>query len=173
MFGLRKKEKEIHRRMRRLISIYLDGELDVVRRKELLGHLSVCEGCKSELEEEETAHSYLINALRPEVVGDIWAGIEERIFESEKKRDKKFLPVLTPIFRPAISYGIAALFGIFIGVFSGAFSAGLFETDSYTTSTFTGLKFESEPSSFEYLDKTPPNSLTALYYGSNMEKIDD
>ena len=171
MFGFRKKEG--HRQIRRLISIYLDGELDEALKEVLLGHLSACEGCKSEVEEQEAVHSYLVDALRPEEVGDIWSGIEEEIFESGKRREKKIISVFTPIFKPAISYGTAAILGIFIGVFSGALSAGLFGTDAYTSSTFAGLKSEGEPSSFEYLEKTPPNSLSALYLGSNMEEIND
>ena len=173
MFGFRKKGKEIHRRMRRLISVYLDGELDEVRKEELLGHLSACEGCSREIEEQEGVHSYLVDALNPEEVGDIWGTIDDKIFESDKERYKKFIPLFTPIFRPSISYATSALFGIFIGIFLVALSAGLFGTDSYTTSTFAGFNSSYEPSSFEYLEKTPPNSFSALYFGSNMEEIND
>lgn len=171
MFGFRK--REIQGKMRRLISIYLDGELDEMRKQELFDHLSACKSCRKELEEQETALSYLVKALRPEEAGDIWAGIEEKIIELGKKREKKFSSVFTPILRPALSYGTAALFGILIGVFFSVLSAGLFGTDSYTTSTFAGLKSGGEPPSFEYLEESPPNSLSALYFGSNLEEIDD
>ncbi len=173
MFGFGKNRKISHCGGKKLISIYLDGELDKMRKQELSAHLSFCKECKKELEEMKAAHSYLVETLKPEEVGDIWTGLEEKIFELGKKREQKFLFVFTSILRPALSYGTAALFGIFLGVFTGALSAGLFSTDSHTTSTFAGLRSEGVPQSFEYLEETPPNSLTALYFGSNLEEIDD
>jgi anti-sigma factor RsiW len=173
MFGFRKDRKRAHRKAKKLISIYLDGELDEVRKKELSDHLSACKECRNELKELEAAHSYLLEALKPEEVDDIWTGVEEKIFELGKGRESRLPFVFAPMLRPAVYYVTAAIFGIFIGAFSGALSAGFFETDSYTTSTFAGLGSRGEPSTFEYLEKTPPNSLTTLYFGSNLEERDD
>jgi anti-sigma factor RsiW len=173
MFAFGKSRKRYHKETKKLLSIYLDGELDEVRKEELFDHLSSCKSCMRELTEQKAVLSYLVEALGPEDVGDIWTGIEEKIIESGKSREKKILSVFTPIFRLTLSYGTAALFGILIGVLSGVLSAGLIITDSYTTSAFDGLKSGSEPTSFDYLKEAPPNSLSALYFGSNLEEIDD
>ena len=175
MFGFGKKSKSSHGSSKKLINIYLDGELDEAQTKELSAHLLVCEECRKELEEMKTAHSYLVRALEPEEVDDIWTGIEEKIFELGRKRENKILFVFTPILRPAAYYATAAVFGILLGVFSGGLSAGFFGTDSYsyTASTFADLSSEALPLSFDYLDETPPNSLSTLYFGEDSEERDD
>ena len=51
MFAFRKNKKRFHKERKKLISIYLDGELDEEQERELSDHLSVCKECKKELED--------------------------------------------------------------------------------------------------------------------------
>jgi anti-sigma factor RsiW len=147
-------------KMRRLISVYLDGELDPERASRLTAHLETCRQCRAEMAAQKELSSVLGAALEKEETPDILAGVlsalEDRKRHEHRVRDR----VLRPVLRPALAYSFAAIFGIAVGILVSS---------SLGTSTTTAT----DTLPVQYLSEAPPNSLITLYYGDTGEVTDE
>ena len=143
-------------RMRRLISVYLDGEMDRERTDRFMAHLETCARCRAELAAQRELSSVVADALRMEETPDILASVLWAL-DRRKRHDSR---VLSRLFgrrlRPVFVYSAAALFGIAVGILISSSLGG--------TSTAA-----SDPLPVQYLSETPPNSLISLYYGDDGE----
>jgi anti-sigma factor RsiW len=147
-------------RMRRLISVYLDGELDPKRTQRLMTHLEGCDRCRAQLAAGRQLTSTIASALHAEETPDIFADVL-RALEREKHRKSHAFPrLLNRTFKPAFAYAAAAIFGIGIGIIASS---------SLGTSTTAA----SDPLPVQYLSEAPPNSLITLYYGETEEVADE
>ena len=153
-----------HKRIKRLIGAYLDGELDPKMTKILLFHISWCDGCREYMESEKVLLSSIVTSLGSDKMVkqvDLWGDIRDGIKGiTREKGTKQLTPIFTRVLRPALVYNAAILIGITIGIF---------------TETLTGIgvqdKFvaEDEISYIDYLGESPPNSLMTLYFGEGSE----
>ena len=143
-------------RMRRLISVYLDGELDPKRTRRLLAHLEVCTRCREELEAGKQLTSTIASALRKEETPDILADVIRAVGREKQHRYHSPVRLFGRGFRPVFAYTAAAVFGIAVGIVASS---------SLSTTTTTA----SDPLPVQYLSEAPPNSLISLYYGDTGE----
>jgi anti-sigma factor RsiW len=143
-------------RMRRLISVYLDGELNQKRTRQLMAHLETCAKCNEELAAGKLLTSAVAAALRKEDTPDILADVLSAL-NREKSRES-FNPrrLFIGALRPALAYSTAAIFGI---------AAGILISSSFGASTTTAA----DPLPVQYLSEAPPNSLVNVYYGDTGE----
>lgn len=148
-------------RMRRLISVYLDGELDPKRTRRLMAHVEQCARCRDELAEATRLTSRLFSALSkeetPDILADVLSALDSRRLSESRRTARRFDFSL----RPVLAYSAAAVFGIAVGILvSSSFGVS---TDTATTDTLP----------VEYLSEAPPNSLITLYYGDTGEVVNE
>jgi hypothetical protein len=151
MFLIRHKRS----RMRRLISVYLDGELDKERQRELFSHLEVCPECREEMAAQRALTSIVGRALAQEDVPDILADVLTALERKRERRSHGLSSVFSWSPRPALAYAAAAALGIALGIliFSG---------------TGTTTAAVSDPLPIAYLSEKPPNSLITFYLGDTV-----
>jgi anti-sigma factor RsiW len=147
-------------RMRRLISVYLDGELDPKRTRLLKAHLEVCERCRDDLAEGRRVSSKLASALRKEETPDILMDVLGALNREKQRRHRGASRLLPGALKPAFAYGTAAVFGIAVGIMASL---------SLGTSTASAT----DPLPIQYLSEAPPDSLITLYYGDTAEVADE
>jgi anti-sigma factor RsiW len=143
-------------RMRRLISVYLDGEMGPERSDRLTAHLETCARCRTELAAQKELSSAIAGALRmvktPDVLPNVLSAIDRRTRHGYNSLDRLFGRAL----QPAFVYVAAALFGIAVGILV---SSSLGSTSTASTDALP----------VQYLSEAPPNSLISLYYGDTGE----
>ncbi len=143
-------------RMRRLIWVYLDGELDPKRTRRLMSHLETCAECRRELAAEKLLSSAVAAALRKEETPDILPDVLSALNHEKTKVYPNPSRLRFGTLRPVLAYSAAAIFGIAVGILVSS---------SFGTSTTTA----SDPLPVQYLSEAPPNSLITLYYGDTGE----
>jgi anti-sigma factor RsiW len=139
-------------RMRRLISVYLDGELDPKRTARLMAHLETCARCRARLAAEQEFAFTVAEALRKEETPDILVDVLSALNRRKGRESHAPGRLLGRALKPVIAYSAAALFGIAVGILVSS---------SLGASTTTA----SDPLPVQYLSEAPPNSLITLYYG--------
>ncbi len=147
-------------RMRRLISVYLDGELDQARTRRLMAHLDVCDRCRAELAAGRQLSSTIASVLHKVETPDILADVLVALNREKQRRPHGTARLFHRTFKPAFAYGAAALFGIAVGIIASS---------SLGTSTTAA----SDPLPVQYLSEAPPDSLITLYYGDAGEVADE
>jgi anti-sigma factor RsiW len=147
-------------KIRRLFSIYLDGELDRERTELLLTHLKECSECRHELQSLEQTHALLLRGLSKQEVPDIRASVYFALERKKAQKTSHLIRIPERIFRPAFIYTTAAAFGIATGVL-------IFSSMGTTTVT------ASDPIPISYLSPSPPNSLVTFYYGDTGEAANE
>jgi anti-sigma factor RsiW len=147
-------------RMRRLISVYLDGELDPTRTRRLKAHLEVCGRCRAELAAGRQLSSMIASAMHKGETPDILADVLVALNREKQRKSHVTARLFHRTFRPAFAYGAAALFGVAVGVIASS---------SLGTSTTTAA----DPLPVQYLSEAPPDSLITLYYGDTGEVADE
>jgi anti-sigma factor RsiW len=147
--------------MRRLISVYLDGELDKERERDLFSHLEVCPECREEMAAQRALTSVVGRALAREDVPDVLADVLAALERKKERRSHGFGSVLSWSPRPALAYAAAAAFGIALGVL-------IFSSAGTTTAAAA-----SDPLPIAYLSEKPPNSLVTFYLGDTVGGTDE
>jgi anti-sigma factor RsiW len=147
-------------RMRRLISVYLDGELDPTRTRRLMAHLEVCDRCRAELAAGRHLSSTIASAMHKGETPDILADVLVALNREKQRKSHGTARLFHRTFRPAFAYGAAALFGIAVGVIA-------------SSSLGTSMTATSDPLPVQYLSEAPPDSLITLYYGDTGEVADE
>ncbi len=147
-------------RMRRLISVYLDGELDQKRTARLITHIETCARCRAELAAVKELTLTVASALRKQETPDILADVLSAL--SREKQHRSRIPGRLPVraFRPVFVYSTAAVFGIIVGIL-------------ISSSLGTSATTASDPLPVQYLSEAPPNSLITLYYGQTEEATNE
>ncbi len=143
-------------RMRRLISVYLDGEMDTERSSRLTAHLETCARCRTELAAQKELSSAIAGALCMVETPDILPGVLSALNRRTRRRSNSLDRFFGRAFQPAFVYVAAALFGIAVGI--------LVSSSLGSTSTAS-----SDALPVQYLSKAPPDSLISLYYGDSEE----
>ena len=95
-------------RMRRLISVYLDGELDRTRTRRLMAHLEVCDRCRAELAAGRQLSSTIASALHKGETPDILADVLVALNREKQRRSHGTARLFHRTFKPAFAYGAAA-----------------------------------------------------------------
>src|SRR6185503_5104567 len=67
----------------RLVTEYVDGELDERRSSALRGHLRVCTGCAARVEDEVAVRETAGSLAPLDPPADLWAAIDTRLAEAE------------------------------------------------------------------------------------------
>ncbi len=147
-------------RMRRLMSAYLDGELEGEREYRFLSHLETCPRCRDEMAAQKELRALLGDALRKIEVPDIRRDVLSALDRQKEKRSGVFSRLFAPSLRPALAYAAAAAFGIAVGVL-------IWNTVSPATTA------ASDPLPVTYLSEKPPYSLVTLYFGSTSEEANE
>ena len=143
-------------RMRRLISVYLDGELDRERESELFSHLEACPECREQMAAQRELAVVVDRSLRKEDVPGILRDVLSALDQQKERKSHLLSSVFVRSFRPALAYAAAAAFGVAVGVL-------IWSTASPTTAAV------SDPLPVAYLSETPPNSLVTFYFGDTSE----
>jgi anti-sigma factor RsiW len=143
-------------RMRRLISVYIDGELDPKRTSRLTAHLETCADCRAELASRKELSSMMTAALGKGDTPDILAGVLSALEDRKRHEHRIADRLLGRALRPALAYSFAALFGITVGIL-------------VSSSLGTSTTAAADPLPVQYLSEAPPNSLITLYYGDTEE----
>jgi anti-sigma factor RsiW len=142
--------------MRRLISVYLDGEMDRERTQRLTAHLETCSRCRTELAAQKGLSFVIADALRMEETPDILVGVLSALARRKRRRSHGLGRLFGGALQPVYVYSAAAIFGIAVGILVSS-SLGVPTTTA------------SDPLPVQYLSETPPNSLISLYYGDTEE----
>jgi anti-sigma factor RsiW len=146
-------------KMKRLISAYLDGEMDRERTDRLMAHLETCARCRAELAAQRELLAVVSQALHKEETPDILTDVLSAL-NRQKHRSRGLERFFGRALRPAFAYAAAALLGIGVGILASS-SLGAFSTTA------------SDPLPVQYLTAAPPNSIIALYYGETGEAANE
>jgi anti-sigma factor RsiW len=147
-------------RMKRLISVYLDGEMDRERAERLTAHLEACARCRAELAAQRELLTVVSQALHKEETPDILMGVLSALNRQKGHRSRGLERFFGRALQPAFAYTAAALLGIAVGILASS-SLGTFSTTA------------ADPLPVQYLTTAPPNSIIALYYGETGEAANE
>jgi anti-sigma factor RsiW len=148
-------------RMRRLMSSYLDGEIDGEREYRLLSHVETCRWCRDEMAAQKELRALLGGAMRKVEIPDIRRDVLSALDRQKEARSGVLSRLFAPSLRPALAYAAAAAFGIAVGVL-------VWNTVAPVTTTAA-----SDPLPVTYLSEKPPYSLVTLYFGSTSEEVNE
>jgi anti-sigma factor RsiW len=152
--------KRGHRRIQRLLSAYICGELDGKTAERVERHLEECTDCARALQREKELHRSLTGVLAHraidpahDITGAVLGKIRER--ETQESIADRISKVFDMRFRPAAVYALAASIGLAVGILP------LF---TFLAPSAAVAETEADPLAIEYLMDAPPQSLTAFYF---------
>jgi anti-sigma factor RsiW len=143
------KEAPMRCSKRKLISPYIDGELNKDKRSLLESHLNGCRECARELEELQKIHMLLAGAEPFEVPHGFSTRVLANIRAKEKRRSADFVHILK-----TLTEGFAVLVLIVVGIILG----------SYLSKTLAPEKGNVVASlSLDIFAPAPPDSVGGVY----------
>ncbi len=115
--------------LRRLLSRWLDGELDPAEREAVASHLGDCERCRAEVEQMRTLRTELKTVMTPPAVSESeWDSVALRVVsrQSERLGFVLMLPAVAALFTGAlVSFFTAPDVPLWVRIAFGAATAGL------------------------------------------------
>jgi len=156
--------KTIHRRIEKLLSAYIFGELSEKKSAQVKQHLAQCDDCARALKREEALHRSLAGTLAHRTIDpshDIAGAVLAKIREQESRESvaDRISKTFDMRFRPAAAYALAASIGLAVGILP------LFTFFSPAASV---AETQADPLAVEYLLDGPPQSLTSFYLDGEM-----
>jgi anti-sigma factor RsiW len=144
------------RRMKKIISLYIDGELSATDRESFLLHIGKCERCCGELIEARAVHRLFAEAGRSQApygfTARVMANLEQKELPGKRIRDLF-------VFRPFLPRVAGVAFALSVMAF-GIVAGNRLILDNAVLQEQAGIE---QAFSLDVFQATPPDSIGGVY----------